>query len=134
MALPWAQLGSLTPGAQLFLPLQITTMTPSSITLAVLAVNPSTGLYDPTPSGSFTINLQTNQVSGQWSADPGGQPAWIRALPLTVGDLLQGSGGVVLRAAAVGLGPDGTWWSQFGDGRSPLSQDGYTVVGHLDLP
>jgi hypothetical protein len=115
------------------LPVEITSMTGAAITIAILSVNASTGSLDPTPSGSFTINRTTNQVTGVWSSDPGAQPAWVQAVPLAEGDLLQGQDGAVIRAAAVGLGDDGTLWSMFSDGRSPQAQDGFTVVGHLDL-
>ncbi len=130
----WAQLQDLAPGARLYLPVQIASMTATSITITVLAVNLTTGQVNPAPAGTFTINLQTSQVTGQWSSDPGGQPAWVQAEPLAVGDLLQGADGAVVRAATVGLGADGTHWSPYPGATTGQSQEGWTVVGHLDFP
>src|SRR6266487_961663 len=129
----WAQLQNLAVGTKLSLPVQITAMSQTSITIAVLSVNPNTGIVDPSPSGSFTINLATRQVTGQWTSDPGGQPAWVTAQPLVVGDLMEGNDGAVYMAKSVGLGNDGTEWSPYPNGVSPRNQDGFTKVGHVDL-
>ncbi|SRR6266498_780722 len=133
MAQPWAQLKDLGVGAKLYLPVQITGMTQTSITIAVLSGNPSTGLFTGVPSGSFTIDLRTGLVNGQWVISAGEQPAWVVAEPLVVGDLLEGADGAVSMAKSVGLGNDGTQWSPYPNGISPRNQDGFTKVGHVDL-
>jgi len=129
----WAQLQNLRPGTKLLLPVQVAAMSRTSITIAVLTVNESTGQLDPTPSGSFTIDRTTDQVTGQWAADPGSQPAWIQAEPLVVGDLLRGADGAIVMVRTIGLGDDGSSWSMFPDGGSPQTQEGFTKVGHVDL-
>ncbi len=108
----WAQLQNLRPGTKLLLPVQVAAMSRTSITIAVLTVNESTG---------------------QWAADPGSQPAWIQAEPLVVGDLLRGADGAIVMVRTIGLGDDGSSWSMFPDGGSPQTQEGFTKVGHVDL-
>ncbi len=127
----WKTLADLGVGDRALLPVQMLAKSASGATLAPISRNTADGSVNQT--GSLQIATPGGAVTGTWTVDPRGQPVYVAQLGLAVGDLLQGSDGMVMVCRSTGLGADQTWWSPYPDGRAPLSQDGWTVVGHVAL-
>jgi hypothetical protein len=127
----WVQLQSLAVGDVGALPLLVTAKGAPGITVAPVTRDPAAGTL--VQNGSIVVAL-AGTVTGGWTTDPKLQPVLSQVRQLVAGDLLQGADGQVRMARVVGLGPDGTLWSPFGDGHAPQPQDGYVIVGHLTPP
>jgi hypothetical protein len=132
MADRWRRLAAVTLGSRALLPVEVTARSAAGITLAPLT-REAVGV-PVTPTGEIVIDGTTAAVTGAWTADPREQPVLVMQAGLRAGDLLLGLDGQVTMARAVGLGPDATWWSPFVDGHAAQSQEGFEVVGHVDLP
>ena len=130
MADRWKKLSRLDVGDRALLPFQVTAIDTTGATLTLLSREVNGG--PPTPTGSLQIAV-SGAVSGSFSTDPREQLVFVQRVGLRVGDLLRGLDGIVTAAQAVGLGADGTFWSPYPDGHAPQSQDGFDVVGHIDL-
>jgi hypothetical protein len=103
-------------GSTLLLPCRLTAKSQAGVTLETLSgANTTTGSISITPAGA---------VSGAYTTDPRDQPVKVVAFAINVGDAVRNTRtGDVVIVQAIGLGPDGSLFSNSLSGRQTFSPE-----------